>query len=473
MAPTSTRKHHVPDPVSSLPNLPPALAVGALYDSFLQAALRQFFARATFETEPMLSASSDGRLAIEPTDDPSVMYVRWFGTRYGLRVPERRPFTAHEIRMARAIGSVLAARYHAILNPKAMVERGELFRGAIEDRYAGVFTDGHPYPIGAGASRADRIASAIEVLRVAALSSYENRAISSGVLIMGPEGDVRTNRPARSEGLDYSQSLTGVKSFFRLVDGLRTLFLTTHDGRLLDIVDVRRWSEDLCGEDPLPAPVPSVYEAHARATLRGRHVCVVLSPSHEIKVFAEGAEVLAFRHAHWHLLDGQAKFQLWADAVGQRPLATRLFQTALELANARQGALFVVLREPAAAIAHLVSNADRVDVGRSGEGHKPSGLPTRRDLLDLLTGRAVTDLEPSVLAALASLDGATVTDTRGALVAAGAILRSVGSDASEDAVIVEGARTTAALTASRYGPVLKVSEDGAITFYDGLRVWDL
>ena len=120
-----------------------------------------------------------------------MMYVRWFGTRYGLRVPERRPFTAHEIRIARAIGSVLAARYHAILNPKAMIERGELFRGAIEDRYAGAFADGHPYPIGAGASRADRIAAAIEVLRVAALSSYENRAISSGVLILGPEGDTR------------------------------------------------------------------------------------------------------------------------------------------------------------------------------------------------------------------------------------------------------------------------------------------
>jgi hypothetical protein len=40
-------------------------------------------------------------------------------------------------------------------------------------------------------------------------------------------------------------------------------------------------------------------------------------------------------------------------------------------------------------------------------------------------------------------------------------------------VIVEGARTTAALAASRYGPVLKVSEDGAMTFYDGLRIWDL
>jgi hypothetical protein len=99
-------------------------------------------------------------------------------------------------------------------------------------------------------------------------------------------------------------------------------------------------------------------------------------------------------------------------------------------------------------------------------------LPTRRDLLDLLTGRAITDLEPSVLAALASLDGATVTDSSGALIAAGAILRSVSIDPDDD-VIVEGARTTAAMAASRFGPVLKVSEDGAMTFYDGARVWDL
>src|SRR6185436_4795460 len=254
----------------------------------------------------------------------------------------------------------------------------------------------------------------------------------------------------------------------RLVDGQRTLFLATHDGRLLDIVDVRQWSSVRCGEDVLPAPVPSTYEAHARATARGGHVCVVLSPSHEIKVFAEGAEILTFRHAHWHLLDVRAKFELWAEAVGQRSLATRLFQTALELSNARQGALFVVLRDPAAAIAQLVSVADRVDIGLTAEGRLLARLPTRRDLLDLLTGRAITDLEPSVLAALASLDGATVTDPSGALIAAGAILRSVSADPDDD-VIVEGARTTAALAASRFGPVLKVSEDGAMTFYDGVR----
>ena len=107
-----------------MPSLPPALAVGALYDSLLQSALTQFFERATLETEAVPSPSSDGRLAIEPTGDPAALSVRWFGTRYTLRVPLSRPFTPHEVRFARAIGAVLSARYRAILSPQLMVERG-------------------------------------------------------------------------------------------------------------------------------------------------------------------------------------------------------------------------------------------------------------------------------------------------------------------------------------------------------------
>ena len=76
-----------------------------------------------------------------------------------------------------------------------MLERGELFRGAIEDRYVGAFLDalasGDP-----AQPRADLVATAIEVLRVAALSSYENRAISSGVLLLDKDDDPRA-RPRR------------------------------------------------------------------------------------------------------------------------------------------------------------------------------------------------------------------------------------------------------------------------------------
>ena len=78
-------------------NLPPMFAAGALYDSLLQAALRQFFERATFETEPIPSVSSDGRLGIETTRDPCVLAVRWFGFRHLLRAPAHQPFTPDEV----------------------------------------------------------------------------------------------------------------------------------------------------------------------------------------------------------------------------------------------------------------------------------------------------------------------------------------------------------------------------------------
>src|SRR6476469_4445955 len=121
--------------------LPPVFAASALYDNLLQAALRQFFGRATFDTEPIPSLSSDGRLAIEPTNDPSVLTIRWFGSRYVLHVPARRPFTPHEVRLAKSIGAVLAMRYRAIFDPKQMLEHTELFRGVIEDRYISEFLD--------------------------------------------------------------------------------------------------------------------------------------------------------------------------------------------------------------------------------------------------------------------------------------------------------------------------------------------
>jgi hypothetical protein len=454
-------------------SLPPAIAVGALYDTFLQNALKQFFARATFEAEPVMSASSDGRLAIEPSGDPCALMIRWFGMRYILRVPDRRPFTVHETKFARAIGAVLAARYRAILNPRLMVERGDLFRGAIEDRYVGAFLDEGTYAVTQGEPRADRIASAIEVLRVAALSRYENRPISTGVLLLGTDENPVSPHPSRPPGTHYfSQALTGVKSFYRLVDGLRTLFLVSRDGMLLDIVDIRHWASRASSGMVLPAPCPATYQSHALATQQNGHVCVVLSPSHEIKVFAQGAYALAYRHANWTLLDIQSKYELWVDAVGNPALAFFLFHSALDLADARQGALFVVLRNPSESVTQLVSLSDRLDIGLTEVGTL-SAAPTRRDLLYPLSGRTVMELEPTVLAALASLDGATVTDQSGNLIAVGAILRHPDAAAFGEEAIIEGARTTAAMSASRFGPVLKVSEDGGLTFFDREKIWDI
>jgi hypothetical protein len=441
-------------------SLPPVFAASALYDSLLQAALRQFFSRATFETEPIPSLSSDGRLAIEPTNDPSVLSIRWFGMRHVLHVPARRPFTAHEVRLARAIGTVLAARYRAIFDPKQMLERGDLFRGAIEDRYVGAFLDAVSYG-DPSQTRADLIATAIEVLRVAALSSYENRSISSGVLILdGDDDPVRPRNPSPEQSYRYTQALTGIKSFYRLCDGLHTLFLVNRRGVVLDIIEVDRYAPD----GVLSVPCPALYKAHALATADNRNICAVLSPSHEIKVFAEGVQTFSFRNARWHLLDLAAKYEMWSEAVGNSALANRLFQTAFDLSDQREGALFVVLRDP------YTAPGDRLDAVRSSG----SDTPSRGQLMYMLRGRSATDLDPAVLSGLARTDGATVMDASGRLLAVGAILLHTEPPEPHSSLAVEGARTTAAMAAGRFGAVLKVSEDGLITFYDHQeRIWDI
>jgi hypothetical protein len=454
-------------------NLPPAFVVGAHYDTFLQRALSRFFERATLETESIPSPSSDGRLAIDATEDPSALAVRWFGNRYILRVPARRPFTADEVRFARAIGSVLESRYRAILNPQLMVERAGLFRGAIEDRYVGAFFDGTPYSPRADGGRSERVAEVLEMMRVAALSSYENAPISTGVLLLEGDADPIGAYPAAERDWPhYTGALTSIKSFFRLADGQRTVFQVARDGRLLDIIDIGRWGAASLGTGELEAPCARAYAAHAAATRAARHVCIVLSPSREIKVFAEGAQLFAFRNADWHLLDLQAKYVMWERAVGRPALARRLFQTALDLADAREGALFVVLRRPIESLNQLVADSDRLDMELVGEQADPD-TPSRRHLLHVLAGRSVTDFDASVFESLATLDGAVVTEPGGQLLAVGAILRHPPSAMPSAEGAMEGARTTAAMAASRYGPVLKVSEDGMITFFDGGRLWDI
>jgi hypothetical protein len=448
--------------------LPPVFAASALYDNLLQAALRQFFSRATFETEPIPSLSSDGRLAIEPTHDPSVLSIRWFGSRHVLHVPSRRPFTEHEVRLARAIGAVLALRYRAIFDPRQMLERGDLFRGAIEDRYIGAFLDMLLHDDTSG-DRADLVATAIEVLRVAALSSYENRAISSGVLLLPGEMDDQRGiaPPDPAVAYRYSQALTGIKSFYRLCDGLKTLFLVNRSGTVLDLIEVERYARP----GQLEVPCPAAYRPHALATSGNQNICVVLSPSHEITVLAGGVQVFSFRNARWHLLDVQAKYEMWEAALGDRPLAERLFQTAFDLADARQGALFVVLRDPATSLPQLVAPGDHLDTVLQPSGGR---APSRPQLLQMLRGRTATGLNPAVLAGLARTDGATVMAPSGRLLAVGAILLHTEPPAPHSNLAVEGARTTAAMAAGRFGAVLKVSEDGLITFYDRQeRIWDI
>src|SRR5205823_10119373 len=105
------------------------------------------------------------------------------------------------------------------------------------------------------------------------------------------------------------------------------------------------------------------YVHHAKATRSGDHICLVLTPSQEIKIFAGGTMAFAFSDARWRLLDIPTKYAAWCQAVGATcpsDLAARTFQAAMNLSEHRTGALFVLLRDPAKSLPQLVAPSDRI-----------------------------------------------------------------------------------------------------------------
>lgn len=95
-------------------------------------------------------------------------------------------------------------------------------------------------------------------------------------------------------------------------------------------------------------------------------------------------------------------------------------------------------------------------------------LEPRTFLREQFRSKPVSEIGAEILVNLASSDGAMIVSPQGAFQAYGAVLRL--SDRAGSAV-EEGARTTAARLASKYGIAIKVSSDGPISiYYDDLRV---
>ena len=439
-------------------------SIDGLYEKLIEGAVGYFFPAARFEWLDR-DPSSPQELILEP--DHQSLTTNWLGATYSLTRHE--PFSDSEIKLLTSIGAVLGARYRMIREVDRVEQRFELFHGLPEDRYVSAYIDGAPYrePIWKGP---DRLEDAIEVLRTTSLSTYENRRISTGVLLFGKMRDACHELPAKPQGaLRYSPALNSIRTFYRLCNGLQTLALVDTNGFLAEIVDVEEWARAY-SNIPLPVPSAALYQTHSRATLCGGHVCMILTPNGEMKIIADGVQIFRFWDGRWRLTDAERKYKLWADAVGNSELAERLFVAALNLAEERRGGLLVVLDDPRS-VQKLISTTDLVDHLPGETQERITG--TKDQLHYLLHQKRVLDVPVSVVETIARIDGAIVLDQDSNLLAFGAILRHRDL-ADLHPENIEGGRTTAAIAASEFGNVLKISEDGLISFFqNGQSIWDL
>lgn len=440
----------------------PTDVVRALYRESLERGIRYFFPGCPLDaTGP--SEVSGPVLTFQTRPDGGLEFD-WFGQHYELSSPGRS-FTENQIRLLAAIGGVLSARYRTIFHAHSAATSLQLFRGLPEDRYVSAFLDPFTYlDDDAPPNEQDIIADAIEVLRESSLLTYENRRISTGVLLLGSN----IAPPVPDGAIAYNSALTSIKSFHRLCDGLQTVFVVNGDGLMVELADIRQWPVSHA-TDWLPAPSSSQYRAHSLATLRDGHICLVLTPNGELKVFAEGAQLFHFVAGRWRLSDVSEKYHAWRNAIGDARLAERLFTASLDLAESRQGGLFVVLDDPRS-VRQFVAAGDLL--GESGNGRAaPSDAAAKDQIHYLLRNRRITELSPSLIETIARMDGALVLDRDSNLLAFGAILRP---DLAWYGEAREGGRTTAAASASHSGSVLKISEDGLVSFFRNQRcIWEI
>jgi hypothetical protein len=438
-------------------------ALEQLYQQFLVRAVEYFLpsSRLEFAESGPKSAPSDDSAVIS---DGGIAF-EWLGNKYILS--GHAEFSDHEQRMLRGICRFLAARYELLFDPEIAARTLPVFGGQTEDRYVSAFLEPRVFD-GAGSASAltDRISAAIEVLRISALSSYEDKRISTGVLLFGALPDVCHSLPPRPvDALPYSSELTSIRSFHRICDGLRTIAVVDGMGLMVELVDVQEWAHPF-SEIELPVPAARRYRTHSQATLCGGHICLVLTPNGEIRIFGDGVQLFNFFEGRWRLTDAVSKFEKWKGAIGHKDLAARLFAAGLNLAEDRRGGMFVVLDHPEDA-RELVRGVDLLDAGRSER------VDAKNRLNYLLRKTSATELSLAVLESIAQIDGSVVLDRVGRLLAFGAILRH-RPPADQNEEVGEGGRTAAAIGASQFGNVLMISEGGQLSSYrKGHCVWTM
>lgn len=275
----------------------------------------------------------------------------------------------------------------------------------------------------------------------------ESHELTHGVVI----ADVFTDTPRLR--FRYPADLQAAKRAPLLFDGQRSLLLVDLQGH--PRFELQRHRLDRLRPSATPeAPIEEFVESGslvAEATRRLGGVGFFLRADRTIWVFVDGNPLLVRRREHWTAFPLELTAFV-ADLIGGGRAASIVVQTAYILSAQGRGAILAIVGDRHT-LDDIVSPKDRYDL--RDDVDRPAMSPETRlhHLID------AEDLDQQTLARLAGLDGATIVDRHGRLLAYGAIVTS--SDSQH-----EGARTAAAKTLSHTtDAVLQVSEDGDITVF--------
>ncbi|MFW2380561.1 MAG: hypothetical protein ACN4GZ_02300 [Acidimicrobiales bacterium] len=324
---------------------------------------------------------------------------------------------------------------------------------ALRDTIIVEFLAQHPIWNGDDSDHHRLLAETIEYLIELSGTKVESQDLTHGVVIT----NALTEQPRLT--VRYPSGLRPAKRSPLLFDGRQAVLVVDEMGRARTELQAHRLDQ-LIPDAPDLTPERKPFSdsgslvAHATEKLGG--IGFYLQADRSIWAFVDGRPLVVRRSEHWKA------FPIWLtqalqETVGQGSAVELVVQAALIVSMQEKGAIFGIVGSTDA-LDTAVALKDRYDLR---DDLDPNAMQPETRLHHLIE---TTVMDAQTLARLAGLDGATIVDCHGNLLAYGAILTSRDSQH-------EGARTAAAKTLSLIAmTVLMVSQDGEITVFQDGRV---
>jgi hypothetical protein len=242
-------------------------------------------------------------------------------------------------------------------------------------------------------------------------------------------------------GLVWKESFAPVLS-----NGMDTLLIVDAASRVTNLLAAPVSSADA------PSFSPYRYRSLAEWAVDDR-IAVSLNRNGEILVFRGGCLRFALRAGGWQHFTHEAALRA-IHLPHKKAVKTALYETLLDVSFARTGGcLAVVENGNGSQLVGTVAHSDRLDP------LPPEPRSTKGQLLATAVGADFTKMDRRVRAELLALDGATIIDHRGRLIAVGAIVKIQAGSTG-------GGRLAAAKTLARLGLGVKISQDGGVVGFD-------
>jgi len=289
--------------------------------------------------------------------------------------------------------------------------------------------------LAAGGTGQAALLAVLEKFSAWAASQYEGRPIVAAVGI-----DPSTNGTVPIASV-WEQAYAPV-----LTNGLDTILVVDASSKVVELLAAPMPSE------VAPSFSPSRYRSIAEWAT-GERIAVSLNRNGEILVFHRQSLRFALRAGGWHHFTHEATLNA-IHMPHKKAVKQALYETLLDVSFARSGGcLAVVYRANDDKLADMVYPDDLI------APPAPAIPSTKGKLISSAVGRDFTQLDRRVRAELLALDGATIIDHLGALLAVGAIVQIQAGSTG-------GGRLAAAKTLAGLGLGVKISQDGQVRGFD-------